>query len=94
MNLYTIVTNDKYELPVKCDVKVKEVADFLGTTTGNVWNMVCKPRKKSKYKVIVTGKVEYDKRAYCKRYSMTHDRSAYFRDRYRRLKNERNNDCQ
>lgn len=94
MNLYTIVTNDEYELPVKCDVRVKEVADYLGTTTNNVQNMVCKARKKSKYKVIVTGKVECDKRAYCKRYSMTHDRSAYFRDRYRRLKNERNNDCQ
>lgn len=83
MNLYTIVTNDKYEFPVKCDVRVKEAADFLETTTGNVRNMVCKPRKKSKYKVLITGKVEFDKHAYYKRYSMTHDRSKYFREWYR-----------
>ena len=32
MNLYTIVTNDKYEFPVKCDVRVGEAAVFLNTT--------------------------------------------------------------
>lgn len=91
MNLYTIVTNDEYELPVKCDVKIKEAADFLGTTPGNVRNMLCKPRKKSKYRVIVTGKVGFDARAYNKRYAMTHDRSKYFRERYRRMKGEERN---
>lgn len=89
MNLYTIVTNDEYEFPVRCDIRVKEAADFLETTTGNVRNMVLKPRKKSKYKVIITGKVKFDKRAYCKMYSMTHDRSAYYKERYGRLKSER-----
>lgn len=91
MNLYTIVTNDEYEFPVKCDARVKEVADFLGTTTGNVRNMVLNPRKKSKYKVIISGKVEFNKREYCKIYAMTHDRSEYNKERYRRLKNERVN---
>lgn len=83
MNLYTIVTNDKYELPVKCDIRVKEVAEFLNTTTGNVRNMVFKPRKRAKYKIIVTGKVLFNKREYDKRYSLTHDRSKYYRERYK-----------
>lgn len=82
MNLYTIVTNDQYELPIQCDIRVKEVAEFLGTTTNNVRNMVVKPRKKSKYKVIISGKYEYDKKAYLKRYAMTHDRSEYHKNYY------------
>lgn len=73
MNLYTIVTNDEYELPVKCDLQVREVAEFLGTNTNNVRHMVFKPRKKSPYKVIVTGRVIPDRRAYEKRYRMTHE---------------------
>ena len=89
MNLYTIVTNDEYEFPVKCDIRVKEVANFLGTTTGNVRNMVLKPRKKSKYKVIVTGKVQYERKSYCKKYDMTHDRSEYFHERYLLKKREK-----
>ena len=82
MNLYTIVTNDKYEMPVKCDMRVGEVAAFLGTTKNNVRNMVLKPRKKSKYKVIVSGKVEFDRAEYARRYYMTHDRTEYFRRWY------------
>ena len=86
MNLYTIVTNDKYELPIKCDMRVGEVATFLNTTKNNVRNMVCKPRKKSQYKVIVSGRVVVDRRLYEKQYRMTHDRSEYFRERYMRKK--------
>lgn len=82
MNLYTIVTNDKYEMPVKCDVRVGEAAAFLGTTKNNVRNMVLKPRKKSKYKVIVSGKVEFDRVKYARTYYMTHDRTEYFRRLY------------
>ncbi len=88
MNLYTIVTNDKYELPVMCDLNVKEAAEFMGTNGNNLRNMVLKPRKKSKYKVIISGKTRFDARAYRKQYDMTHDRSEYFRERYRRLKNK------
>lgn len=86
MNLYTIVTNDKYEFPVKSDIRLAEVATFFGVAKGTVWNMVFKPRKTSKYKVLVTGKVETDRQAYMKRYDMTHDRSEYFRQRYLRNK--------
>ena len=87
MNLYTIVTNDEYELPVKCDLRVKEAAEFLGTTTNNVRRMVCRPPKKNPYKVIVSGKVIHDRYAYGKKYRMTHDRSEYNRQYYRRKKN-------
>lgn len=86
MNLYTIVTNDERELPVKRNIRSAEVADFLHTTKNNVWDMVCRPRKKSKYKVIVTGRVGFDKKAYAKRYDMTHDRTEYFRQYYLRMK--------
>lgn len=84
MNLYTIVTNDEYEFPVKSDIRVKEAAEFLGTTTNNVRHMVFKPRKKNSYKVIVSGKVVVDRKMYEKRYRMTHDRSEYFKERHRK----------
>lgn len=89
MNLYTIVTNDKYEFPVKSDMRVKEVAEFFGTTTNNVRHMVCRPRKKSKYKVIVTGKVVVDRKLYQKRYDLMRDRTEYDRQRYLRKKEAR-----
>lgn len=86
MNLYTIVTNDKYELPVKSDIRVAEVAKFLNTTTNNVRNMVVKPRKKSKYKVILSGKIKIDQKEQQKIYRMTHDRTEYFRRYYLKRK--------
>lgn len=86
MNLYTVVTNDDLELPVKSDMRVGEAAEFLGTTKNNVRRMICRPPKKAKYKVIVTGKVKADRAVYQRNYDMTHDRSEYFRQRYRRMK--------
>lgn len=86
MNLYTIVTNDEYELPIKCDLRVREAATFLGTTTDKVRSIVIRPLKKSKYKVVVTGKVKFNQAEYMKRYDMTHDRSEYFREYHRRKK--------
>lgn len=82
MNLYTIVTNDEFELPVKSDIRVREVAEFLNTNVANVHNIVFNPRKKSKYKVIISGKVVVDRRLYEKRYRMTHDRTEYFKQYY------------
>lgn len=84
MNLYTIVTADQYELPVKCDLKVHEAASFLNTTPVNVRQLVYKGRKRHGYKVIVTGKVAFDNKEYSKHYDMTHDRSEYFKEYYRR----------
>lgn len=90
MNLYTIVTNDEYEFPVKSDIRVKEAAEFFGTTTNNVRHMVCRPLKKSPYKVIVSGKVIHDQKMYGKRYRMIHDRSEYFREWRRKRKENMN----
>lgn len=84
INLYTIVTNDEYEFPVQCDLKVKEAADFLGITTNNVYQRVFKPVKKSKYKIVITGRVKFDKQIYDKMYSLSHDRSQYFKKYYRK----------
>ena len=76
MNLYSIVTNDEYEMPVKTDIRVEEAARFLSTSTNNIRHMVCRPLVKSKYKVIVTGKVEHDAKLYNKTYS----RNKAFKD--------------
>lgn len=85
MNLYTIVANDEYEFPVKCDLRVK-AAGFLGVSTNDVRRMVRRPPKRSPYRVVITGEVMVDRREYEKKYRMTHDRSEYFRERYRRSK--------
>lgn len=65
-NLYTIVTNDEYELPIKCDLRVNEAAKFFKTDENNIRRMIIRPLKKSKYKVVISGNVKYDKREYDK----------------------------
>lgn len=93
MNLYTIVTADEYELPIACDIRVKQAAEYLGVTTGNIRQLVFHGRKHNGYKVVVSGKVKFNKKEYQKRYDMTHDRSDYKREYgkeyYRRKKRER-----
>lgn len=86
MNLYTIVTNDAYELPVLCDVRAKEAAEFLKTTTNGIRKMICKPPKKTKYKPIVSGKVVHDPIKSRVKYEMTHDRSRYYQKYYKENK--------
>lgn len=87
IQLYTIVTNDEYEFPIKSDIRIKEVAEFFGTSTNSARGMVCRPRKKLKYKIIRSRKVKYNRRAYEKRYRMTHDRAEYFKE-YRKRRME------
>ena len=42
INIYNIVTNDEYELPVACDlVGAKAVAEYLGMRTQSVNKCVC-----------------------------------------------------
>ena len=89
MNLYTVVTNDRYEFPVKCDIRAGEAARFLGVSASWMHRIVHDPQKKSRYRVIVSGKVKFDKRAYDKWYGMTHDRSRYFSERGKRVRQER-----
>ena len=82
MNLYTIVTNDALELPVLCDVRVKEAAEYLHTTLGGIQRMICRPPKRSAYKPVITGRVRHDPRRYYRYYSQSHDRTEYFRQYY------------
>lgn len=63
-NLYTIVTNDEYEIPIKCDLRVSEAAKFFKTDENNIRRMIIRPLKKSKYKVVISGYVKYDNREY------------------------------
>ena len=86
MTRYTIVTNDEYEIPVKCDATSKECAEYIGTTVGNVRNMVVKPRKKSKYKVIVSIKTKLDRSKSKRIYDRSPKRKQYFHDRYMAIK--------
>ena len=79
MNLYTIVTNDQYEFPIKCDLLVREAAEFLNISKNAVRQRTLRQAQKSKYKIIITGKTKFDSHEYNKKYSMTHDRTEYFR---------------
>lgn len=84
MNLYTIVTNDAYELPVLCDVRVKEAAEYLHTTPGGIQRMICRPPKRSAYKPVVTGQVTHDSQRYNREYSLSHDRTEYMNQYYQK----------
>lgn len=86
-NIYTIVTNDKYEFPVKSDLRANDVAEFLSVSTNYVSRLATYPTKKSKYKVVLAGRVKFNQSLYNKKYAMMHDRSDYYKERYRRLKN-------
>lgn len=99
MKTYMIVTNDKYELPVRADlVGAQQVADYLGLTVNRVRKNICTGiwNHRQQYKAVVVGdaegSIEERRRAYNKRYSMSHDRSEYYRQYYRtkkeRIKNE------
>ena len=93
MKTYMIVTNDEHETPVKHDLKgACEVAVYLGLSVNRVrknlhsgvWN------HKQKYKAVVDESGTVDaierRRERCKRYDLTHDRTEYFRQYYRRKK--------
>lgn len=91
--VYMIVTNDEYETPVKCDIiGAKVVADYMGISPTYLRRMICGSvpwSKKQKYKAIVIGEADLlkkNKPFYNKIYSMTHDRSEYYRARYKAKK--------
>lgn len=91
IKLYMIVTNDEYETPVATDLKgAKAVADYLELSVNRVRKNICTGRwcKKAKYKAVVCGIYEADKQNYNKNYSMTHDRSPYYREYYQKTKAE------
>lgn len=88
-NLYTIVTNDEYEIPVSLDITVKEAAKFLGITENSVRKRLLKPQKKVKYRVFVSGHKKVDRQFTRKRYEMARDRSEYFREYHRKQREKR-----
>lgn len=93
---YMVVTNDEYEHIVKTDLKgAKSAGEFLGITESSVRQHICRNRwgKKYRYKVIIDTGVVNDpaenRKAYAKRYRMTHDSREYHRQYYQRKKLER-----
>ena len=61
INLYNIVTNDEYELPIACDlVGAKAVGEYLGMKEGYVWKCCCtgKWSHLRKKKAVVVGTKE------------------------------------
>lgn len=93
--LYMIVTNDEYELPVKCDVVgAKAVADYMRISISYLRRMMCGSApwsKKMSYKAVPTGEarlLEKNKPFYNKQYAAAHDRSEYYREYWRKKKGE------
>ena len=90
MNLYTVVTNDEYELPVSEPMPISGVAKFLGITVNTAFKQLHRTPVKAKYKILKTGEKKQKKcsnREYGRRYRMEHDRREYFRDRARKMSN-------
>ena len=86
IKIYDIVTNDEYELPVKLGVVgCNGIAEFLEDNVNTV-----RKRFPGKYKVIIAG--EYKRKpqsVYYKRWLKKHDRTEYFKRRWREKGNER-----
>lgn len=56
VKLYNVVTADKFELPVCCDlIGARAVADYLGVTENVVRQSLCRQNDIGEYRVVVTG---------------------------------------
>lgn len=87
MKKYLIVTNDEYELPMFAECTgIKQVANVLGKSENTIRKYLsCGFPPKSKYKVVCTkSKLYKDNKECSKIYDMTHDRTEYFRNYYRK----------
>ena len=61
VNLYNIVTNDKYELPYLCDIKGKQAAaDFLEISLTQFYRNTKSDKWKGKYKAVCVGECPAD----------------------------------
>ena len=61
IKIYNIVTNDKYEMPIKCDlVGTREVAEYLGMRENYISRCICtgKWSHLRKKKAVVVGTKE------------------------------------
>ena len=97
MKTYMIVTNDAYEMPVMQNLKgASQVSDYLGLSVNRIRKNLCTGvwNHKQKYKAVVDNSCTVDalerRREYNMRYSMTHDRTEYYRQYYLR-KNKKEN---
>jgi hypothetical protein len=93
MKTYIVVTNDEYELPVSEEiVGASATAEFLGIKKQRLRRCLAEGfPKKAKYKAVVVKErqvedVEQHQKEYAKRYSLTHDRTEYFRTWHLRKK--------
>ena len=80
--IYLIVTNDEYELPVTELVGARAVAEWLGMSVNAVRHRIMRNQFSGAYRAYPIGRKHYD----AKRYRMEHDRTEYFRQRYRMRK--------
>lgn len=86
MNLYTVIAVNDHTHPVLCDVSIDDAADFLGTTSNNVRQLVCSKRIRKGYKVIVSKKNIRSTPEWKELYKAVHNRDGYYREYYRRNK--------
>ena len=89
---YMIVTNDRYERPLQHDlVGAEAVAEYLGMSVSGVRKCLMTGKwshLRTKKAVAVGVKVAEDPYIVQKRWELEHDRSDYFRQRYRKKQNE------
>lgn len=93
MKTYVIVTNDSLELPVSEEILGADaVAQRFGIKLQRFRRCLCDgfPRK-AKYKAVVVADRQFEdlvvrNRERGKEYRMLHDRTEYFKQRYRRKK--------
>ena len=83
-----IITNDQFELPLMQFSSAEECGEHFGLSANVVRQRVCRKGLIDGNRIITIADPEWknDKKAYQKRYSMTHDRTEYFKERYRRKK--------
>ena len=90
-NVYIIVTNDKYEIPIKMDcIGVKEAASYIGISENYARKMMCGYNPwTTRYKIIQFGEYKPNRKKYMKQFDLTHDRTEYFKKYYKEHKAER-----
>lgn len=87
MKKYLIVTNDEYELPMYAEcIGIKQVAYILNKKESTIRKYICMGfPESSKFKVVCTQSKLYKNNRECSKvYDMTHDRTEYFRNYYRK----------
>lgn len=96
--IYSIVTNDELELPIKCDiVGIKAAAKELNISASYLMQLMCGAKpwpSKSRYKAVCVGNADLfkkNKNLYHKRYAMLHDRTEYFKAYHQKKKGGKNN---